>query len=162
MSLIRPSMMTASAPMRFARVDISPPQHAEYKPFGCWMYMILPGSLQSAKCFGGDGAFRSDISTIFTVTTWPNTGVVGVVVSGEYILIPSKKPPKGYLSLTSASPIYRISRETLKASAELTSHVVKARKRCRFPAAILIRSIEWACRKIFVSIRETRASVEVM
>ncbi|KAF4124316.1 ubiE/COQ5 methyltransferase family [Geosmithia morbida] len=92
-SLTRPSTTTPAAPRYLARVDMSPPQQAEYISRGCWMYMTLPASLQSAKCSAGLGEAVSLAGTILTVTAGPRILVVPVRCSGDHIESPSRKPP---------------------------------------------------------------------
>lgn len=84
---MRPSTTTPAAPRYLARVDMSPPQQAEYRPLGCWIYMTFPASLQSAKCLEGLGEVVSLISTILTVTAGP------MILPGDRMRIPSRNPP---------------------------------------------------------------------
>jgi len=104
-SLNLPSMITPAALSCVKRVAIKPPKHAEYMPFGCWMYMIFPASAASAKCFGEFGAELSLASTILTVTASPTTESLLPYPCrlGLQIEMPSRYPPRGYFSFTSAS-----------------------------------------------------------
>lgn len=89
---------------------ISPPKHAENMPRGCWIYMILPGSLASAKWTGGFGLFLSAAGSILTVLAGPMMLAEEILEAcrvGENIKMPSRYPPNGYLSFTNASPIYK-------------------------------------------------------
>lgn len=104
-SRMRPSIMTPFAPRYWALVDMRPPQQADGRPLGCWMYMIRPSSLWSTKCFSSDGADASSDLTILTVIAGPN---MRVVESAEKRRIPSRNPPFGYFNLTRASPILKM------------------------------------------------------
>ena len=69
-SRMRPSMIVPRLPSFCARVDINPPQQAEGRPLGCWMYMMWPSLFASAKWRGGVGPGLF-VSTIFTVMAGP-------------------------------------------------------------------------------------------
>lgn len=64
MSRNLPSITIALAPKYLLLAAIRPPKQAEYIPLGCCIYMILPCSFASAKCFSDLGLDLSDASTI--------------------------------------------------------------------------------------------------